>query len=101
MAAFPNEQVAGKLLLFFKERHMTLVQPDRRAIGVAKATKVTKRVVKHTWRVTRRNNESIDITADSLAVVYGDLVFSTNGVVVRVIGIDTYNDVELVSPLAP
>lgn len=66
---------------------------------MAKATKATKRVVRHTWKVTRRNNQSVDITADSLAVVYGDLVFSTKGVVVRVIGVDTYNDVELVSAL--
>jgi hypothetical protein len=70
---------------------------------VAKATKAkaTKRVVQHTWRVIRRNNQVVDITADGLAVVYGDLVFSTKGVVVRVIGVDTYNDVELVSPLEP
>ena len=27
-----------------------------------------------------------------------DMVFSSKGVVVRVIGVDTYNDVELVSP---
>ena len=66
-----------------------------------KATKATKRVVQHTWKVTRRNNQTNDITADTLAVVYGDLVFSTKGVVVRVIGVDTYNDVELVSPLDP
>ena len=66
-----------------------------------KATKETKRVVQHTWKVTRRNNQAIDITADSLTVVYGDLVFSTKGVVVRVVGVDTYNDVELVSPLEP
>ena len=66
---------------------------------MAKSTKATKRVVRHTWKVTRRNNQSVDITADSLAVVYGDLVFSTKGVVVRVIGVDTYNDVELVSAL--
>ena len=66
---------------------------------MAKTTKTTKRVVRHTWKVTRRNNQSVDITADSLAVVYGDLVFSTKGVVVRVIGVDTYNDVELVSAL--
>jgi hypothetical protein len=72
---------------------------------VAKATKATKatkaptRVVQHTWKVTRRNNQTIDITAESLSAVYGDLVFSTKGVVVRVIGVDTYNDVELVSPL--
>jgi hypothetical protein len=66
-----------------------------------KATRATKRVVQHTWKVTRRNGQSVDITADSLAVVYGDLVFSTKGVVVRVVGVDTYNDVELVSPLEP
>ena len=58
-------------------------------------------MVQHTWKVTRRNNQSVDITADSLATVYGDLVFSTKGVVVRVIGVDTYIDVELVSPLEP
>jgi hypothetical protein len=82
---------------------MTLVQ-HRRVVGVAKAirtTRATKRVVQHTWKVTRRNNQAVDITADSLTVVYGDLVFSTKGVVVRVIGVDTYNDVELVSPLEP
>jgi hypothetical protein len=70
---------------------------------VAKATKaaktrVTKQTVQHTWRVTRRTNQTIDVTADTLAVVYGDLVFSSKGVVVRVIGVDTYNDVELVIP---
>jgi hypothetical protein len=64
-----------------------------------KATKGTKRVVQHTWRVTRRNNQSVEITADNLGVTFGDLVFSTKGVVVRVIGVDTYNDVELVSAL--
>lgn len=66
-----------------------------------KATKTTKRVVQHTWKVTRRSNQVIEITADSLTVVFGDLVFSTKDVVVRVIGVDTYNDVELVSPLEP
>jgi hypothetical protein len=68
---------------------------------VVKATKTTKRVVQHTWKVMRRNNQSVDITADSLTVVYGDLVFSTKGVVVRVIGVDSYSDVELVSVLEP
>ena len=77
---------------------------NRSVVGVAKATKATKaakRVVQHTWKVTRRNNQTNDITADTLVVVYGDLVFSTKGVVVRVIGVDTYNDVELLSPLDP
>ena len=68
---------------------------------VAKARKATTRTVQHTWKVTRRNNQLIEITADDLSVVYGDLVFSTKGVVVRVIGVDTYNDVELVSALEP
>lgn len=74
---------------------------------VAKATKTTraakasKSVVQHTWKVTRRNNQPVEITADDLAVAYGDLVFSTRGVVVRVIGVDAYSDVELVSPLEP
>ena len=68
---------------------------------VAKARKATTRKVQHTWKVTRRNNQLIEITADDLSVVYGDLVFSTRGVVVRVIGVDTYNDVELVSALEP
>ena len=68
---------------------------------MVKATKTTKRVVQHTWKVMRRNNQSVDITADSLTVVYGDLVFSTKGVVVRVIGVDSYSDVELVSVLEP
>jgi hypothetical protein len=62
----------------------------------AAKTRVTKQAVQHTWRVTRRTNQTIDITAETLAVVYGDLVFSSKGVVVRVIGVDTYNDVELV-----
>ena len=70
-----------------------------KATKATKATKAPTRVVQHTWKVTRRNNQTIDITAESLSAVYGDLVFSTKGVVVRVIGVDTYNDVELVSPL--
>ena len=66
---------------------------------MAKAPKTTKRVVQHTWKVTRRSGQFVDITADSLSVAYGDLVFTTKGVVVRVIGIDSYSDVELVSAL--
>jgi len=72
-----------------------------KATKAAKTTKATKQAVQHTWRVTRRNNQTIDITAESLSAVYGDLVFSAKNVVVRVIGVDTYNDVELVSPLEP
>ncbi len=68
---------------------------------MAKPRKTTRRVVQHTWKVTRRNNQTLEITADNLSVAFGDLVFSTKGVVVRVIGVDTYNDVELVSALEP
>jgi hypothetical protein len=64
-----------------------------------KATKATKRMVQHTWKVTRRDGQSVEITADNLTVTYGDLVFSTKGVVVRVIGVDSYSDVELMSAL--
>jgi hypothetical protein len=68
-----------------------------KATKAAKTTKAPKVAVQHTWKVTRRNNQTTDVAAESLTVVYGDLVFSTNGVVVRVIGVDTFNDVELVS----
>jgi len=70
-----------------------------KAAKTTKGTKPPKSAVQHTWRVSRRNNQTIDITAESLSAVYGDLVFSTKNVVVRVIGVDTYNDVELVSSL--
>ncbi len=70
-----------------------------KATKAAKTSKAAKRVVQHTWKVTRRNNQTIEITAENLTVVYGDLVFSTNGVVIRVVGVDSYTDVELVSPL--
>lgn len=70
-----------------------------KATKAAKTTKTTKRAVQHTWKITRRTGQQIEITAEELNVVYGDLVFSTKGVVVRVIGVDTYNDVELMSAL--
>lgn len=70
-----------------------------KAAKTIRAAKAPKLAVQHTWRVTRRNNQTTDVAAESLTVVFGDLVFSTNGVVVRVIGVDTFNDVELVSPL--
>jgi hypothetical protein len=70
-----------------------------KATKIARGARASKRVVQHTWKVTRRNNEQIEITADNLTVVYGDLVFSTKGVIVRVIGVDAYSDVELISPL--
>jgi hypothetical protein len=69
-----------------------------KAPKTTKAAKAPKLSIRHTWRVTRRDNQTTDVSAESLTVVFGDLVFSTNGVVVRVIGVDTFNDVELVSP---
>jgi hypothetical protein len=46
----------------------------------------------------RTNNQSVNITAEDLTVVDGDLVFLTNGVMVRVIAANTYTDVELLGP---
>jgi hypothetical protein len=62
---------------------------------MAKASKPKRRGIQHTWKVTRRNNQTVDITADSLGVVDGELVFSANDVPVRIIAADTYTDVEL------
>jgi hypothetical protein len=62
---------------------------------VAKARK-PKGKFQHSWRVTRRNNQFVTITADGLSVVDGDLVFVKDNVPVRVISADTYTDVELV-----
>jgi hypothetical protein len=64
---------------------------------VAKAKKSKRGPVQHTWKVTRTNNQSVNVTADSLGVVDGDLVFSANGIAVRVIAANTYSDVELTS----
>jgi hypothetical protein len=41
------------------------------------------------------NNQSVNVTGDSLSVVDGDLVFLTNSVTVRVIAANTYSDVEI------
>ena len=62
---------------------------------MAKASKPKRRGIQHTWKVTRRNNQTVDITADSLGVVDGELVFSANDVPIRIIAADTYTDVEL------
>jgi hypothetical protein len=62
---------------------------------MAKARKPKRQGIQHTWKVTRRNNQTIDIAADSLGVVDGELVFTTNDVPVRIIAADTYTDVEL------
>lgn len=62
---------------------------------MAKAKKPARGKSFYTWKVTRRNNQSVDITAESLGVVDGDWVFLVNGVTSRVISADTYTDVEL------
>jgi hypothetical protein len=67
---------------------------------VAKAKRSTSGQVQHTWKVVRINNQAVDISADEVAVVDGDLVFSTGGVIVRVIAANTYTDVELLGPQA-
>ena len=63
---------------------------------MAKARK-SKSSALHTWRVSRRDNQSVTVSADGLSVVDGELVFTTNGVPVRIIAADTYTDVELVA----
>ena len=70
---------------------------------MAKARKVkrTKSQTLHSWKVTRINGMSpreVSLSAEGLAVVDGDLVFSMNSVVVRVIAANTYTDVLLESP---
>jgi hypothetical protein len=65
---------------------------------VAKAKKPMGGKVQHTWKVMRMNNQAIDVTADDLAVADGDLVFSADGVIVRIVAANTYTDVELLSP---
>jgi hypothetical protein len=62
---------------------------------VVKARK-PKGTILHSWRVSRRNNQFVTITADGLSVVDGDLVFVKDNVPVRVISADTYTDVELI-----
>jgi hypothetical protein len=62
---------------------------------VAKAKKPKGGTAQHTWKVVRMNNQSVDVTADDLAVADGDLVFSADGVIIRIIAANTYTDVEL------
>ena len=65
---------------------------------MAKAKKPKTARVQHTWKVERTNNESVNIAAENLSVIDGDLVFVTNGVMARVIAANTYTDVELLGP---
>lgn len=62
---------------------------------VAKIKKPKGGKAQHTWKVMRMNNQSVDVTADDLAVADGDLVFSADGVIVRIIAANTYTDVEV------
>lgn len=82
---------------FNAERHMECPKISHMEKTVAKATKPKRGAVQHTWKVTRRNNQSINVSAGNLSVVDGELVFSTNDIAVRVIAADTYTDVELVT----
>ena len=68
---------------------------------MAKAQKPKARVKaenEHTWRVARTNSQSVDICADALSIMDGDLVFTKKAVPVRIIAADTYTDVELIGP---
>jgi hypothetical protein len=70
---------------------------SHRENAVTKARKPKRGAVQHTWKVTRRDNQSVNVSADNLSVVDGELVFSTNDIAVRVIAADTYTDVELIT----
>jgi hypothetical protein len=63
---------------------------------VAKARTAKRGPVQHTWTVTRRNNQSITVSAETLSVVDGELVFSTDGLVVKIVAADTYSEVDLI-----
>jgi hypothetical protein len=69
-----------------------------RTAKAARSAKAKRGEAQYTWKVTRRNNESMNVTAATLTVQDGDLVFLTNDVAVRVMAADTYSDVELVGP---
>jgi hypothetical protein len=71
------------------------VSEHKRGMQVAKARKPKANAL-HSWRVSRNNNQSVSVTAGVLSVVDGELVFTTDGVTVRIIAADTYTDVELV-----
>jgi hypothetical protein len=85
------------LLLFRAERHMHCHRKITQENAVAKARRPKRGAVQHTWKVTRRNNQSVNVSADNLSVVDGELVFSTNDIAIRVIAADTYTDVELIT----
>jgi hypothetical protein len=67
-------------------------------VAKARKPKRGKSLTLHSWSVTRTNGMSsreVKLSAEGLTVIDGDLVFSTNGVVVRVIAANTYTDVSL------
>jgi hypothetical protein len=64
---------------------------------MAKTRKTKRRAAQHTWKVTRRNGDSLTVSADGLSVVDGELVFTTNNVAIRIIAADTYTDVEIIA----
>jgi hypothetical protein len=71
---------------------------EERTVAKARKPKRGKGPTLHSWKVTRTNGISpreVTLSAEGLSVVDGDLVFSANDVVVRVIAANTYTDVLL------
>jgi hypothetical protein len=99
LAALVDKRDSMPLLLFGGERHMSCSISQRE--NMRRESKKTKasRESAHLEGGARQNNQSVNISAESLSVVDGDLVFSTNDVPVRVIAADTYTDVELIDPV--
>jgi hypothetical protein len=89
-----DERFTMPLLWFSREGPMSAARQQKRGTSVVKARK-PKGKTEHAWRVTRRGNEEVTVTAEGLTVMDGELVFSTNGVPVRIIAADTYTDVEI------
>lgn len=69
----------------------------RKPKGKTEYAKSEEAKTEHAWRVIRRSNETVTVTAEGLTVIDGELVFTTNGVPVRIIAADTYTDVELLA----
>jgi hypothetical protein len=93
------ERFTMPLLWLRREGPMSAARQRKRGTSVVKARKPKGKTeqtkTEHAWRVTRRGNEEVTVTAEGLTVMDGELVFSTNGVPVRIIAADTYTDVEI------
>ena len=96
-----NSGVSIRQRLAYQDLAIKHTSITDRGTGVVKAQKPKARVTaknEHTWRVSRTNSQSVDIRADALGIMDGDLVFTRKGVPVRIIAADTYTDVELIAP---